>query len=40
MRRSGKTSIVEQLLLEVKSTNKAYLDLEQASLREIFKEKR
>jgi predicted AAA+ superfamily ATPase len=39
MRRSGKTSIVRQLLLEVKSTNKAYLDLEQASLREIFKEK-
>ena len=39
MRRSGKTSIVKQLLSQIKSTNKAYLDLEQVSLREIFKEK-
>lgn len=39
MRRSGKTSIVRQLLLEVESSNKVYLDLEKADLREIFKEK-
>ena len=39
MRRSGKTSIVQQLLLEIESPNKVYIDLEKADLREIFKEK-
>lgn len=39
MRRSGKTTIVRQLLSEIESPNKAYLDLEKADLREVFKEK-
>jgi len=39
MRRSGKTFIVEQLLLDIESSNKMYIDLQKADLREIFKEK-
>lgn len=39
MRRSGKSSIVKQILSEIESLNKVYLDLEQVILREIFKEK-
>lgn len=39
MRRTGKTTLVKQLLAEIPSPNKIYLDLENVSNREIFFEK-
>ncbi|MEK6942338.1 MAG: ATP-binding protein [archaeon] len=39
MRRTGKTTIVRQLLSEIHSENKAYIDLERVDNREIFLEK-
>ncbi len=39
MRRTGKTTLLKQLLSEIPSPNKIYLDLENVSNREIFFEK-
>ncbi|MBU0647156.1 ATP-binding protein [Patescibacteria group bacterium] len=39
MRRVGKTTILKQLLSEVKSENKAYFDLEKLSDRDVFDQK-
>jgi len=39
MRRTGKTTLAKQLLSEVKSSNKAYFDLERFDIRELFAEK-
>lgn len=39
MRRTGKTTLVQQLLSEVPSSNTLYLDLENVSNRDIFAEK-
>jgi hypothetical protein len=39
MRRTGKTTLVKQLLLEIPSENKLYIDLERIDNREIFFEK-
>lgn len=39
MRRTGKTTLVKQLLSEIVSTNKLYIDLERIDNREIFAEK-
>lgn len=39
MRRVGKTTIIKQLLSEVASTNKIYLDLQQINNRELFADK-
>lgn len=39
MRRTGKTTIVKQLLNDISSTNKIYIDLERIDNREIFSEK-
>jgi uncharacterized protein len=39
MRRTGKTTILKQLLSELKSENKIYFDLEKLSDREIFDQK-
>lgn len=39
MRRTGKTTLVKQLLSEVDSENKAYFDLERIDNRELFSEK-
>lgn len=39
MRRTGKTTLVKQLLAEVSSENKAYFDLERIDNRELFSEK-
>ncbi len=39
MRRTGKTTLVKQLLSEVSSENKAYIDLERVDNRELFLEK-
>ncbi len=39
MRRTGKTTLVKQLLNDISSTNKIYLDLERLDQRELFAEK-
>lgn len=39
MRRTGKTTLVKQLLLEITSENKIYIDLERIDNRELFREK-
>jgi uncharacterized protein len=39
MRRTGKTTLLEQLMAEVRSENKAYFDLERVDNRELFSEK-
>ncbi len=39
MRRTGKTTIVKELLKKIKSKNKLYLDLERMDNRELFMEK-
>jgi len=39
MRRTGKTTLVKQLLAEIASENKAYFDLERIDNRELFSEK-
>ena len=39
MRRTGKTTLIKQLLAEIASPNKIYIDLERIDLREIFSEK-
>src|ERR1035441_9350558 len=39
MRRVGKTTLVERLLEDIQSTNKAYIDLEKITNRVIFDEK-
>lgn len=39
MRRTGKTTLIERLLSEVKSSNKLYLDLERIDNRELFSQK-
>lgn len=39
MRRTGKTTLVKQLLAEASSENKAYFDLERIDNRELFSEK-
>ena len=39
MRRTGKTTLVKQLLLEIKSSNKAYFDLEKVDNRDLFFQK-
>lgn len=39
MRRTGKTTLVKQLLAEITSENKAYFDLERIDNRELFSEK-
>ena len=39
MRRTGKTTLLKQLLSEIKSSNKLYIDLERADNRELFTEK-
>lgn len=39
MRRTGKTTLLKQLMADVKSDNKLYLDLERLDNREIFSEK-
>lgn len=39
MRRTGKTTLVKQLLSEIASDNKAYFDLERIDNRELFSEK-
>lgn len=39
MRRTGKTTIVKQLLSDITSNNKIYIDLERIDNREIFSEK-
>ena len=36
MRRTGKTTIIKQLLDSVKSQNKIYFDLEELNLRSVF----
>jgi len=39
MRRTGKTTLVRQLLSEIKSSNKAYFDLEKVANRDLFFQK-
>lgn len=39
MRRTGKTTLLNQLLSEVKSENKVYMDLERVDNRQLFSEK-
>src|SRR3989338_104387 len=39
MRRTGKTTLIQQLLEDVPSKNKLYLDLERLDNRELFAEK-
>lgn len=39
LRRSGKTTLIQQLLLEIESSNKLYLDLQSLNNQEIFLEK-
>lgn len=39
MRRTGKTTLVKQLLSDIASDNKVYIDLERIDNREIFSEK-
>ena len=39
LRRVGKTTILKQILSEIKSDNKAYFDLEKISDRDIFDQK-
>lgn len=39
MRRTGKTTLVKQLFLEIKSSNKAYFDLEKVANRDLFFQK-
>ena len=39
MRRTGKTTILKQLLKDIDSKNKIYIDLERMDYRELFKEK-
>ena len=39
MRRTGKTTLLKRLLIEIKSNNKIYIDLERLDNRELFSEK-
>jgi predicted AAA+ superfamily ATPase len=39
MRRTGKTTIIKQILKEIESANKLYIDLERLDNRELFSEK-
>ena len=39
MRRVGKTTLVKELLREIESENKVYIDLQQVENREMFSDK-